>query len=153
MPTRAISFLKERKIVFEVLPYDHLEKGAVFAAQAIGFELAKTIKTLVVTTESRSFALALVPGSGQLSPKRLARAMGVKQIALADTAAAERQTGYKVGGISPFATQRRMPAVMDEKLLEYNQVAINAGQRGVMLIMAPAVVQKVLGAHIASITV
>ena len=153
MSTRAIAFLKKRKIAFEVLRYDHIEKGAVFAAQAIGFELAKTIKTLVVATESGSFALALVPGNGQLSPKRMARAMGVKQIALADIAAAERQTGYKVGGISPFATQRRMPAVMETELLNYDRIAVNAGQRGVMLIIAPAVIQKALGAKIASITV
>jgi Cys-tRNA(Pro)/Cys-tRNA(Cys) deacylase len=142
----------KRKIAFEVVRYKHLEKGAEFAAQAIGFKLARTIKTLVVTTASGSFALALVPGSGQLSPKRMARAMGVKQIVMADTAAAERQTGYKVGGISPFATQQRMPVVMDEMLLEYDQVTINAGQRGVMLIMAPSVIQMVLSASVAAIT-
>jgi len=152
MSTRAISFLKKKKIAFEVVRYDHLEKGAVFAAQAIGFELDRTIKTLVVTTESGSFALALVPGSGQLSLKRMARAMGVKQVAMVDTPEAERQSGYKVGGISPFATQRRMPVVMETKLLNYDRVAINAGQRGVMLIIAPGDIQKALGAATASLT-
>jgi hypothetical protein len=68
MSTRAISFPKKKKIAFEVVRYDHFEKGAVVAAQAIGFELERTIKTLVVTTESGEFALALVPGSGQLAP-------------------------------------------------------------------------------------
>ena len=152
MSTRAISFLKKRKIAFEVVRYDHLEKGALFAAQAIGFELARIIKTLVVTTESGSFALALVPGSGQLSLKRMARAMGVKQVAMVDTPEAERQSGYKVGGISPFATQRRMPVVMDAELLCYDRVAINAGQRGVMLVMAPGDIQQALGAATASLT-
>ena len=132
--------------------YDPLEKGALFAAQAIGFELARTIKTLVVTTESGSFALALVPGSGQLSLKRMARIMGVKQVAMVDTPEAERQSGYKVGGISPFATERRMPVVMETNLLNYDRVVINAGQRGVMLILAPVAIQKALGANVASIT-
>lgn len=152
MSTRAISFLKKKKIAFEVVRYDHYEKGAVFAAQAIGFELERTIKTLVVTTESGEFALALVPGSGQLAPKHMARAMGAKQITMADASSAERQSGYKVGGISPFATKRRMPVVMDAELLCYDRVAINAGQRGVMLVMAPGDIQQALGAAKASLT-
>jgi len=32
MPTRAIQFLKQKKIPFEVVRYDHAEKGAKFAA-------------------------------------------------------------------------------------------------------------------------
>ena len=71
---------------------------------------------------------------------------------MVDTPEAERQSGYKVGGISPFATQRRMPVVMETKLLNYDRVAINAGQRGVMLIIAPGDIQKALGAATASLT-
>ena len=48
MSTRAIKFLKGQGAVFEVLKYGHDCKGAVFAAQAIGFPLERTIKTLVL---------------------------------------------------------------------------------------------------------
>lgn len=152
MSTRAIQYLKKTAVTFEVVRYDHLEKGAVFAARAIGFDLDKTIKTLVVDLGRGKHALALVPGSGQLVPKRLARALGVKRIHMADTAAAERLTGYMVGGISPFATRQRLPVIMETRLLDEDQVAINAGQRGVMLIMAPGDILQTLAAKPASIT-
>ena len=82
----------------------------------------------------------------------MVRAMGANQITMADASSAERQSGYKVGGISPFATLRRMPVVMDTELLCYDRVAINAGQRGVMLVMAPGDIQQALGAAKASLT-
>ncbi len=137
MSTRAVVWLKQKKIPFEVVHYDHEEKGAAFAAHAIGFPLAQTIKTLVVHLGGKAFGLALMPGDQELSLKKMAKACGVKKAAMADTAVAERLTGYHVGGISPFGLRQRLPAVMEENLLSHENVMINAGQRGAMLKMAP----------------
>jgi Cys-tRNA(Pro)/Cys-tRNA(Cys) deacylase len=135
--TRAIAWLKQRKIPHEIVHYDHEEKGAVFAARATGFPLEKTIKTLVVDLGGKDFGLALMPGDRQLSLKKLAQAFGVKKAAMATPTTAERLTGYHVGGISPFGLRQALPAVMEESLLVQDAVLINAGQRGVMLKMAP----------------
>ena len=109
MSTRAIKFLRQKKVPFDVLKYDHSEKGAAFAAQATGMPLERTIKTLVVETGPKGFHIALVAGDRQLSLKKMAKACSVKRAAMADTKTAERLTGYLIGGISPFATrQRRM---------------------------------------------
>ena len=137
MSTRAIAWLEKKKIPHEVVHYDHDEKGAVFAARAVGFPLTKTIKTLVVDLGGRAFGLALMPGDRELSLKKMAKACGVKKASMADPATAERLTGYHVGGISPFGLRQRLPAVMEESLLVHDTVMINAGQRGVMLQMAP----------------
>ena len=137
MSTRAIKWLTQRKIDFKVVAYEHQTKGAAFAAQATGFPLAQTIKTLVVDLGGKSFALALMPGDGRLALKKLARVLGVKKTTLADVRAAERVTGYRVGGISPFGIQQRLPVVMEKSLMGYDQVLINGGQRGVLLQMAP----------------
>jgi prolyl-tRNA editing enzyme YbaK/EbsC (Cys-tRNA(Pro) deacylase) len=72
MSTRAIAWLKQKNIPHEVVPYDHDQKGAVFAAAAVGFPLAQTIKTLVVDLGGKAFGLALMPGDRQLSLKKLA---------------------------------------------------------------------------------
>lgn len=146
--TRAIVWLTQKNIPFEVLHYEHEEKGAVFAAHSTGFPLEQTIKTLVVDLGGMSFGLALMPGDRQLSLKRLAKAFGVKKAVMADTETAERLTGYHVGGISPFGLRQRLPAVMEESLLRHEDVMINAGQRGVMLRMAPEDIVRAIGCEV-----
>ncbi|MGA8240498.1 MAG: YbaK/EbsC family protein, partial [Desulfobacterales bacterium] len=137
MSTRAIQHLKWKDVSFDIVKYEHEEKGAVFAARATGFPLDRTVKTLVVDLGGRNYCLALLPGDRQLDLKQLAHAFAVKRAAMADTAMAERLTGYLVGGISPFGTKQALPAIMEKRIREYAEVLINAGQRGVMLKMAP----------------
>ena len=137
MSTPAIHFLKLRRLRFEVIHYEHLEKGAEYAASATGFPLERTVKTLVVRMDPQGNALVLVPGNRQLDLKRLARALDAKRADLADPATAERLTGYHVGGISPFGIKQALPVVMDEGILDSEEILINAGRRGTMLKMSP----------------
>ncbi len=151
MTTRAIVFLKKAGIPHDVVTYDHQEKGAVFAARATAFPLEQTVKTLVTETDSAAHCLALLPGHRQLNLKKLARILGVKRIAMADTATAERLTGYLVGGISPFATRHPLPVVMDAAIPAAAIVMINAGQRGTMLKMAPEDIIRAMACRVADI--
>ena len=70
MPTRAVQILKKKKAAFEIVKYDHQEKGAEFAAKATGYPLSQTVKTLVVELERKSYCLVLVPGDRQLNLKK-----------------------------------------------------------------------------------
>ena len=137
MSTRAIKLLNQKDIHFEVIEYDHKEKGARFASRATGFPLEKTIKTLVVDLGPNGYILALMPGDKNMDMKRLAKSLSVKKAAMADTTISERLTGYLIGGISPFGTKKNLPVVMEEELLKFDKVAINAGKRGLLLIMDP----------------
>jgi prolyl-tRNA editing enzyme YbaK/EbsC (Cys-tRNA(Pro) deacylase) len=67
MSTRAIQYLKQKKIPFEVVRYDHTEKGAKFVASATGYPLEATVKTLVVDLGEKHYSLVLMPGDKQLS--------------------------------------------------------------------------------------
>ena len=149
MSTRAIQFLKQKKIPFELVKYYDVEKGAEFAAGATGFPLAATVKTLVVDLAEKKYALVLMPGDRQLSMKHLAKACGIKRAAMADTRTAERLTGYLVGGISPLGTKQKLPVVMEADILMFDKILINAGQRGTMLKMAPVDIRKALAAKVA----
>jgi len=151
MSTRAIQFLEQKKIPFEVVKYDHEEKGAAFASRASGFPLERTVKTLVVDLGEKQYSLVMMPGDKQLSMKRLARVGGVKRAAMADTLTAERVTGYLVGGISPFGTKQKLQVVMDESILKFEKILINAGQRGTMLKIAPEIVRTVLACTVADV--
>jgi len=151
MSTRAIQYLKQKKIPFEVVRYDHAEKGAEYAASATGYPLEATVKTLVVDLGEKHYSLVLMPGDKQLSMKQLAKACGVKRAAMVDIPTAERLTGYLVGGISPFGIKKKIPVVMDEGALRFDKILINAGQRGAMLMIDPAHIRKILGCQIARV--
>jgi Cys-tRNA(Pro)/Cys-tRNA(Cys) deacylase len=144
MSTRAIQLLRQKKISFDVVSYEHEEKGAEFASKATGFPIEKTIKTLVVDLGNKKYAMVLMPGDKLLGLKQLAKACGVKRAAMADAATAERLTGYHVGGISPFGTKQKLPAIMDQSLLGFDRVLINGGQRGTMLKIAPKDIIKAI---------
>ncbi len=147
MPTRGARFLRERGIPFEIRRYEHDEKGAVFAAQAIGFPVEQTVKTLVVELSSDEEILVLMPGDAEVDVKKLAKGLKVKRASLVDQRTAERVTGYLIGGISPFGIKRPLRIVMERRLLRYPFVAINAGGRGVMAVLNPQDVIRAVGAQ------
>ena len=151
MSTRAIRFLKQKKISFEIIKYDHEEKGAEFAASATGFPLEATVKTLVVDLGDKKHTLVLMPGDRHLSMKRLAKVCGVKRAVMGDTRTVERLTGYLVGGISPFGTKRKLPVVMEAGVMTFDKILINAGQRGTMLMLAPADIRATLNCMVARV--
>lgn len=151
MATRAISYLKKRNIPFDLVTYEHVQKGAEFAARATGYPLELTVKTLVVETDRKQFCLALLPGNKELSLKKLAAVIGAKRAAMVDVKTAERLTGYLVGGISPFGTRQRLATVMEAGIAKKSEILINAGRRGMMLKMAPRDIVDALACRVAPI--
>ena len=70
---------------------------------------------------------------------------------MVDINTAERLTGYLVGGISPFGTQQHLETIMESSILDSEKILFNAGQRGVMLKMAPGDIVKALDCKVMSI--
>ena len=85
-------FLKNEGIPFEVLEYEHLEKGAAFASQALGMPVEKTIKTLIAELTPKAYLVVLLPGHKNVSFKKLARLQGAKKAAMVPPSVAERLT-------------------------------------------------------------
>lgn len=148
METPAIEYLQRKGIHFEIRKYEHNHRGARFAAKAMGFPLAGTIKTLVVDLDRKGYALVLMPGDKEADLKAVAESVSVKRAAMADFATAERLTGYLVGGISPFQTAKELPVIMDENLMHFEKVAVNGGRRGLMLIMSPEDILRATSADV-----
>ena len=151
MSTRAIVYLKKKKIPYEIVKYDHQKKGADFAAKATGYPLGATVKTLVVELDNKNYCLCLLPGHQELNLKKLASSLGAKRSAMVDIKTAERLTGYLVGGISPIGTRQKLVTVMESSILDQQEIMINAGQRGVMVKMAPGDIVTALGCKVSSI--
>ncbi|MDY0061105.1 MAG: YbaK/EbsC family protein [Myxococcota bacterium] len=149
--TRGIRYLEEQGVAFTVVSYLYKERGAGRAAAAVGWEEERTIKSLVVEASPRGFFFALVPAHRELSTKKLARLLGVKNVELASPHDAQQLTGYVPGGISPFGAYTRLPALMELSLLEHEQVLINGGHRGVLLALSPWTIQELLQAEVEEI--
>jgi Cys-tRNA(Pro)/Cys-tRNA(Cys) deacylase len=120
------------------------------AATALGVDPRQVFKTLIADVDG-ALTVAVVPVEGQLDLKALAAAVGGKKAAMADPAAAERATGYVVGGISPLGQRRRLATVVDSSALEFPVVLVSAGRRGVDVELAPADLVRLTGARTAPI--
>lgn len=121
------------------------------AAAALGVPPVRVLKTLLVELGGGSLAVGIVPVDGQLDLKALAAALGVKSVSMAAPQAAERATGYVVGGISPIGQKRRLPCVLDDSALAHPTVFVSGGRRGFDIELAPQVLVEVTGARTASI--
>ena len=146
--TPATVALTRAGISFTLHEYAHDPRAESFgleAAQALGLDPARVFKTLMATVDTR-LAVAVVPVSGQLDLKALARALGASRAAMAERAAAERTTGYVAGGISPIGQKRRHPTVLDASALDHPTIFVSGGRRGLDLELAPADLVRVTDA-------
>ncbi|GIG27642.1 Cys-tRNA(Pro) deacylase [Cellulomonas marina] len=152
--TPATRLLAEHGVPHRVHPYAHDPGSTVGygleAAAVLGVEPEQVFKTLVATVDGDLW-VAVVPVSGQLDLKALAHAAGGRRAVLADPAAAERATGYVVGGISPLAQRRALPTVLDETVWLYDEVYVSGGRRGLDVSLPPADLVALTGARVADI--
>jgi Cys-tRNA(Pro)/Cys-tRNA(Cys) deacylase len=138
--TPATVALARAGIEFRLHEYAHdprAESYGLEAAEALELDPARVFKTLMATVDGR-LATAVVPVSGQLDLKALARALGASRATMADVVVAERATGYVAGGISPVGQRRPHPTVLDSTALDHPSVFVSAGRRGLDLEIAPA---------------
>ena len=133
--------------------YEHDPAARSFgleAAEVLGLPPEQVFKTLLVDTGA-GLAVAVVPVAGQLDLKAMAAALGVKRVTMADPAAAQRSSGYVVGGISPIGQKRTLPTVVDESAELFDVVYVSGGRRGLDLGLSPTDLVRVTGAVVADI--
>lgn len=126
-------------------PHDPAVSGfGLEAAAMLGVPAERVFKTLLVhlgATPSGGagpgLGVGIVPVTGQLDLKAMAEALGVKAVSMADPAAAERATGYVVGGISPLGQKRALPTALDESAYAFETIYVSGGRRGFDLELAP----------------
>jgi len=101
------------------------------AAEALGLDPARVFKTLVADLDG-TLTVCIVPVAHELDLRSLG-----KRARLADTAKAERTTGYVAGGISPLGQRRALPTLVDDSALEHPTIHVSAGRRGLEIELAP----------------
>jgi Cys-tRNA(Pro)/Cys-tRNA(Cys) deacylase len=151
--TPATVALVRAGIAFTVHTYGHDPAADSFgleAATVLGLDPAQVFKTLLVSVDGR-LVVAVVPVAGRLDLKAVAAAVGGKKAVMADPAAAERATGYVVGGISPIGQKRPHPTVVDDSALAFATVYVSGGRRGLDLGLSPADLVALTSATVAPV--
>ncbi|ORA46570.1 aminoacyl-tRNA deacylase [Mycolicibacterium chubuense] len=155
--TPAIAALVAAGAPHEVLAYRHDPRTEAFGDEAVdelarnGIVAAQIFKTLVLTLPT-GLGVAVLPVPSKLSLKAAAAALGVAKATMADPAAAQRSTGYVVGGISPLGQRKPLPTVVDSSALQWDRVLCSAGKRGLDVALDPRDLVRLTNAVTAEIT-
>jgi Cys-tRNA(Pro)/Cys-tRNA(Cys) deacylase len=152
--TRATLELSRLGIAFSLHTYDYdgeAERIGVQAAEAMGVEPRRVLKTLMAEVDGKPVCV-IVPSDSEVSMKKLAAAFGGKAAKMMRPADAERLTGYRVGGISPFGQKKKVPTAIEQTALSRASVFINGGQRGLQIELDPNDARAALGAIVQQLT-
>ncbi|MDA7088696.1 Cys-tRNA(Pro) deacylase [Pseudomonas sp. SA3-5] len=152
--TPAIDLLKKAQAAHRVHSYSHDPKAASYGLEAVeklDLEPARVFKTLLAATEKGELLVAVVPVAGSLDLKALAQAAAVKKADMADPAAAQRATGYLLGGISPLGQKKRLRTFIDASAQQYPSIFVSAGRRGLEVELAAEVLAQLTQAQFAAI--
>lgn len=150
--TPAIKQLERAGASFTLADYAHDPRSPAYgeeAARALGLSPDEVFKTLLAKLDDGRLAVAIVPVSGQLDLKALARAAGARRAVMAEPAEAQRATGYLVGGISPLGQKRRLPTFLDASAEALPTLNVSGGRRGLEIRLAPADLIRLTGARLA----
>lgn len=151
--TPATAALDRAGLTFTLHPYDNDPTSASYgleAAEQLGLDPTTVFKTLLAEVDGR-LVVGIVPVSVQLDLKALASAIGGKRATMADPAAAERATGYVVGGISPIGQKKDLDMVVDISAMDHPTIYVSGGKRGLDLGLAPSDLVTLLNATVATI--
>lgn len=140
-----------RGVPFEIVAYDYdpsADRVGLAAAEALGEPASRVYKTLMIEADGKPVC-AVLASDREVAMKRMAQAAHAKSAQMMPVPAAERMTGYKVGGIAPFGQRRTVPTFVEEAALAEPYIFVNAGQRGLQMKLAPADLVRALGAAVA----
>jgi len=152
--TPGINVATKSKIPFQLHEYAHDESSESYgleAAEKMGVSASQVFKTLLVSIDLNTLAVAVIPVSSMLSMKLIAKAAGAKKAIMADKLLVERSTGYVLGGVSPLGQKKSLKTYIDSSAQDYSTVYVSAGRRGLEIELKPSDLQKLTTAKFADL--
>ena len=145
--TPATQWLKQNKVAFTEHAYDYVDHGGTAeSSKQLGVPEHQVVKTLVMQDDQGKGLVVLMHGDCKTSTKNLARQIGCKTVEPCKPDVAQKNSGYLVGGTSPFGLRKAMPVYVESSILELPQIWINGGRRGFLVAIDPQVLVHELGA-------
>ena len=150
--TQATVFLKAHRVAYTEHEYQYVEHGGTgVSSSALGVPEHAVVKTLVMQDEAARPLVVLMHGDRKVSTKNLARQAGVKRIEPCTPEAAQRHSGYQVGGTSPFGTRKKLPVYLERSILGLAKIYINGGRRGFLVGLAPGEIVRTLAPQLVDV--
>jgi len=145
--TPATQWLKQKKVSYTEHPYDYVDHGGTAeSSKQLGVPEHEVVKTLVMQDENGKGLVVLMHGDCKTSTKNLARQIGCKLVEPCNPDVAQKNSGYMVGGTSPFGLRKVMPVYVESSILVLPKIWINGGRRGFLVGLDPQVLVNELGA-------
>ena len=145
--TPATRFLRSHGVAYTEHVYDYVEHGGTAeSSRQLGVPEHEVIKTLVMQTDRGAPFIVLMHGDRSVVTRELARQVGAKSVEPCKPADAERHSGYRVGGTSPFGIRKALPVYVEASALELPRIFINGGRRGYLVGIEPRRLTDLLGA-------
>lgn len=143
--TPALRLLRSNGVAFEVHQYSYEERGGTkVSSRELGVDEHAVIKTLIFEDEHRHPMVVMMHGDLEVSAKNLARFLEVKSVVPCKPEIAQKHTGYKVGGTSPFGLRKPLPTYVEASIFELDRIWVNGGQRGLLVEVRPSVLEELL---------
>src|SRR3569623_1013786 len=143
--TPATQFLRRHGVVYSDHPYPYeVHGGTAVSSRALGVDEHRVVKRLVMQDDAAKPLIVLMHGDRKVSTKNLARQIGCKSVEPCKPEAANRHSGYLIGGTSPFGTRKAMPVYVEQSILALDKIYINGGRRGYLVGIEPKSLGSVL---------
>jgi Cys-tRNA(Pro) deacylase len=103
--------------------------------------------------EDKQPLIVLMHGDREVSTQQLARHAAKRIVQPCRPDVAERHTGYKVGGTSPFGTRKPIPVYLEASVLDLPRIFVNGGRRGFLVGMRPDDLRRVLAPTLVNVAI
>lgn len=141
--------LDSKTISYKLVRHSGSAHTAVDAAKEIGLSVGQIVKTLAFKGKTVDTFLVLIPGDKKFDRKKIGAVLNDKTIDLLEPNEVEKETGYRVGLVTPFGDIKPLKVYAQKSILELSEVGISSGELGAEIVLSPKVLisacQAVLG--------
>lgn len=151
--TNVARLLDKAKVSYELRAYDYDpdDLNATHAADSFGLEYGQVFKTLVLRGDRNGLFVCVVPSNSTVDLKKAAKASGNKSAEMLHVKDLLENTGYMRGGCSPLGMKKHFPTYIDQSVEQWQSITVSAGQRGLMVQLAPQDIIRVAQMTVADI--
>jgi Cys-tRNA(Pro)/Cys-tRNA(Cys) deacylase len=153
--TNALRMLESLGIAHEVVAHPVGEEhfDAVEVARLLDVSPKVLFKTLVAQSGSEEVSVFCIPGNAELDLKKAARIVGSRKVSLVPLKDLTSLTGYVRGGCSPIGMKKKYPTWIDQSASALHMIYVNAGARGLQVLVAPTELLRAVDASYADLVI
>lgn len=147
-------YLDKNNIPYEAQSFSpQTEKGAANVAHALGFSERQAVKTLIFQVDTGERVLVMLGGDQNAISGNLKRAIGSRNIKMAEPEVVKQTTGYVIGSIPAFGWQPEgFRSFLEASLMNEPILGTGGGQWGEEIMITPENLVRASNAIVVNLT-